>query len=648
MPPPKRLKSLANAAESQKYYWVDANTLPELEASLKKLPDSPGVYQFFDANAQLLYVGKAKNLRNRVKSYFAQGQQHTARIFNMVAQVWRLHTIVTDSEAEAFLLESNLIKTLGPRYNILLRDDKRYPWIGLSAEKYPRLFVTRKPNLKSKARYFGPYPNAGDMYVLLDTIKKYFPLRQRRTPLFKDRPCMNFSIGLCPGPCQDKITPEAYQQTIEQISMLLKGKLGELLTRLEADMQLASQKMAFERAGQLRDAILAINRLAGQQKVISADTRLSQDALGMVTDGHRCAVTILSIRQGKLVRSQSIPYHLAPEAETETRAANNTTLMSQLLSQWETLSVDIPDEILLPQALLDPELLELTEAGLTQKRRETQNLLKKVVISWPQRGEKKGLLSMAEKNARQALANWRQQDAELLSRDPIEALMQLQETLSLSRLPQRMECFDISHFQGSQTVASMVVFEEGRTLKSAYRKFKLRTTEGKPDDFTSMAEAIGRRFAPEKLGQPGWEYPDLLIIDGGKGQLNAALEVIRALPHLKIPPDVISLAKRFEEVYLPGQSHPVVFEPNAPARLLLQEIRDEAHRFAITFHRQLRGKAATASKLDTLMGMGEVRKAKLLDAYKTLSEILQAPPQAIAKTAGVSVEMARQWQLALR
>ncbi|MEB3206165.1 MAG: excinuclease ABC subunit UvrC, partial [Vampirovibrionales bacterium] len=613
----------AYASIHTKDVLVSFDSLPSLEIALKHLADAPGVYQFFDGEGRLLYVGKAKRLKARVRSYFQKGSQLTGRISAMVHQVARLHTIVTDSEAEAFLLESNLIKTHGPKYNILLRDDKRYPWIALSDEPYPRLFVTRNPKklARTKTRFFGPYPNSGDMYTLLATIRKVFPLRQRRRPLFKDRPCMNFFIGLCPGPCQQKITPEGYQHTIDQVVLLLKGKTDDLLEELSVEMQAASEAMAFERAAQLRDTHSAIYHLAGEQKVISPDPTLSQDAVGMATNGHRVAVTILSIRRGKLIRSQSLPYTIVDTIASEAgRAAADSALaqeayselLTQLLGQWEYLSVDLPDELLLPLSVMD---LSLVAEALTARRQRLQPGSRRVSVSVPQRGEKKALIDMATRNAEQSLTLWLQQDAEKLGRDPSEALVQLQEVLDLPDYPRRMECYDISHFQGSHTVASMVVFEEGRAAKDQYRRFKIQIAEGKPDDFANMAEVIRRRFSSK-----AWDAPDLVIIDGGKGQLSAACEALEQVRDLGggPPPAMISLAKRFEEVYVPDQSHPIILPPESPARLLLQQIRDEAHRFAITFHRSLRAKKATLSVLDTLPGLGKARKAKLLERFKTL------------------------------
>ena len=619
---------------------VSFDSLPPLEIALKNLADAPGVYQFFDAEGRLLYVGKAKRLKPRVRSYFQSGNQLTTRISTMVSQVERLHTVVTDSEAEAFLLESNLIKTHGPKYNILLRDDKRYPWIGLSDEPFPRLFVTRNPKklARTKTRFFGPYPNAGDMYTLLATIRKLFPLRQRRRPLFKDRPCMNFFIGLCPGPCQQKITPEAYDHTLDQVILLLKGKTDDLLEQLARDMHAASEAMAFERAGKLRDTLQSIASLVGEQKVISADATLSQDAVGLATDGHRCAVTILSIRRGKLIRSQSLPYTLVQLEDSVLDRDAQGELLAQLLGNWEQLSVDLPDELLLPVPVSDQVLV----ADGLSVRRQSLGISRKVQIAVPQRGEKKALIELATRNAEQSLKLWAQQDSEKMGRDPAEALMQLQDVLNLPDYPRRLECYDISHFQGSQTVASMVVFEDGRPAKDQYRRFKIKIAEGKPDDFASMAEVITRRFTGKN-----WDAPDLVIIDGGKGQLNAACEALQTVPDVSTPPAIISLAKRFEAVYVPGQSHPVILPPDATARLMLQQIRDEAHRFAITFHRSLRAKKATLSVLDDLPGLGKVRKEKLLARFKTLSALKKASPEAVAQACGVSVSTAAVWLSAL-
>jgi excinuclease ABC subunit C len=598
----------------------------DLPAELARLPKQPGIYRMFDRDGDLIYVGKAKNLRNRVRSYFQNRPSgHTPKVRAMVANIARFNYIVTDTEVEALLLEDNLIKQNKPRYNILLRDDKRYPWIGLSGDIYPRLFVTRQPNRGSKAKYFGPYTSSSDMHALLQTIRKHFPLRQRPNPLFKDRPCINYHIGLCPGPCQKLISPEGYRKTVRQIELFLKGKTDELLKLIEREMLEASERMDFEAAAKLRDRYRAVENVNQHQKVVSSDER-SQDVIATACQGLRCTVVVMSIRYGKLISSRAHSLSLAEGMEA---AETEAELYSAFLTRHyrEIAPDDLPEEVLVQYLPADAELLS---EWLSERRG------KKVRILQPEAGEKRELLNLGIKNAQVSLEQALLYDAQQDARDPIRALMELQEILDLPEFPERMECYDISHFQGSQTVASMVVFTGGRPDKAEYRRFKIQCAEGKPDDFASMAEVMRRRV--DHLED--WGEPSLIIIDGGKGQLNAAVESLQKSGVTGIP--IISLAKRYEEIYRPGEPLPVILSHDAVALQLLQQIRDEAHRFAITYHRTLRDQKATRSILDDIPGIGPARKQKLLQHFKTVEAIQQASPQAIAQAIGVSLTVGKQ------
>lgn len=583
-----------------------------LETTLKNLPALPGVYRMYNASGELIYVGKAKVLKNRVRSYFQKNAQHTPKVQSMVAQIAHLDTVITNSEMEALILETNLIKKNLPRYNILARDDKKSPWIGLSDGPFPRLFITRTPDLAKKrnaggTKFFGPYVNVGDMHTVLRLLKKHFPMRQRLKPLFKNRPCMNYFIGTCPGPCQNLVAPEDYQKTVEQVELFLRGRTDELIALLETQMQKASEAMDYEDAAKVRDRLMAIASVSEQQKVLFHDETMSIDVLGITGDDLRCAMTIQSIRHGKLIASQSRDYRIAVNATLQ-------ETYNQLV--WEHYRElppgDMPDQVVLQFMLEDEDLLQM---WLNEQRKSLKKSRTKQVQLWhPEKGDKRALLDIAITNANEALERARHEDAHRLKNDPVKALISLQEILDLPDYPERMECYDISHFQGSETVASMVVFVNGEPDKSQYRRFKIHSAEGEPDDFKSMAEVIKRRFSHRD-----WDDPDLLIIDGGKGQLGAALGSLEKQGVNDQP--IISLAKKFEEVFVPNNPRPVLISRDAPALFLLQQIRDEAHRFAITYHRKLRSKKAHRSALDDIEGIGEKTKALLLTQFKNVREI---------------------------
>jgi excinuclease ABC subunit C len=604
-----------------------------LEQALKNLPNQPGVYRMHDKAGAIIYIGKAKVLKNRVRSYFQINKAGmTARIRRMVKRVVWFDTIVTDTEVEALILESNMIKAYKPHYNILLRDDKRFPWIGFSDEAFPRLFITRQPQKSGRSKFFGPYTNSNDLYTTLKLVRRYFPLRQRRRPLFKDRPCMNYYIGNCLAPCQKKVTPEAYQKLLTQVELLLKGKTDELLDSLRWEMEAASESLNFEHAAKLRDCLKAVQSItASKQKVFSDDPTLNQDILAAAYDDKRCIVSVLSVRKGKLLERRS---HELPLTEDSTVEEAYAAFIPQY---YEMMSgPDLPEELVLQFALPDTDVLEAWLSQLHGKR---------VSLIVPQRGMKKEMLALGQKNAKEALDQATLYDLTKHQNDPTRALLELQEALDLPDFPARMECYDISHVQGTNTVASMVVFTDGKPDKAAYRRFKIRTTkEGTPDDFASMHEVITRRFKHSSGSKDtgskddSWEDPDVVIIDGGKGQLNAALRALGDNGIVDQP--IISLAKKFEEVFLPGQERPVILPRDSRALFLLQQIRDESHRFAITYHRSLRAKAATASELDHVHGLGPKRKQALLTHFGSVDKIKQASLAEVGQALGISTKQA--------
>jgi excinuclease ABC subunit C len=549
--------------------------------------------------------------------------------------VERLNYILTDSEIEALILESNLIKQHKPKYNILLRDDKKFPWIGLSDEPYPRLFITRNPEKRGKTKYFGPYTSSGDLYLTLQQVRKNFPLRQRRKPLFQNRPCMNYFIGTCLGPCQKLVTPAEYAEVVRQVELFLNGKADELLEVIAREMQEASEALNFERAAKLRDRYQAVESVVAKQKMVTDDVSVNQDIIASAADPLRCAITVMSVRRGKLVgsRSHDIPLMLGTTEEE----AYESFLYQYYQDQPPS---ELPDEVILQFEIEDEGILEAwLNQGYPKLRR------KKVKLTVPQGGTKRDLLALGIKNAKEMLEQSKRMDTTRVHRDSTRALIELQEALDLPDFPARMECYDISHVQGAYTVASMVVFVDGRPDKQSYRRFKIRCAEGKPDDFQSMAEVIRRRFS-HGPDEPGWDEPDLVIIDGGKGQLNAAVGALKE--HGIDEQPIISLAKKFEEVYVPGRERPYLLPRDSGALFLLQQIRDEAHRFAITYHRTLRGKAATASALDEIPGIGETRKKKLMAHFGTVERIRAASAEELQQVLGVSAKVSDQLYEALR
>jgi excinuclease ABC subunit C len=613
---------------------ASSNPTFDFQAALSRLPDQPGVYRMYSAprdsgSETLLYVGKAKNLRNRVRSYFQNPAGLAPKVAALMHQVARFDYIVTDSEVEALILEDNLIKQNRPKYNILLRDDKKFPWIGLSAEPYPRLFITREPS--GKGRFFGPYVHSASMYKTLQVIRKHFPLRQRKKPLFKHRPCMNFYIGTCSGPCQQMVTPAEYGEVVKQVELFLKGKADDLVERLEAEMERASEAMNFELAAKLRDRFLAVQDVLEHQKMYYPDVTVSQDIVATAHDARRCAIVVLNIRRGKLIGSR--PHELKLTNQTTPEEAYNAFLTQYYQDEEPE---DLPDEIILHHPVDDEPIFQ---EWLARKRG------KKITLTHPQKGIKRDLLELGIKNAKETMDQAQTQETKSHRNDPTRALLELQEALNLPEFPARMECYDISHFQGSQTVASMVVFTNGIADRKEYRRFKIQIAEGEPNDFASMEEVITRRFNRAIQREPGWEEPDLVIIDGGKGQLSSAVEALEKLG-IKDQP-IISLAKKFEEIFFPGDSRPRLLARDSAALFVLQQIRDEAHRFAITYHRNLRGKKATQSVLDDIPGIGEKRKDNLMKHFGSISKIKAATVEELAKVPGLNASVAQKIYTAL-
>lgn len=555
------------------------------------LPTTPGVYLWRDKYQRIIYVGKAINLRNRVRSYVQQDVNRSVKVTAMVRRAWDVETIQTKTEMEALILEATLIKEHHPKYNIMLRDDKTYPYVKVTVqEEYPRLFMTRRLE-RDGAKYFGPFTDVTAVHHVLRILRSYYPLRTCKS-MKVERPCLQYHMHYCEGPCMNYVTVESYRKYIDDIVALFEGKQVQVIQEITSKMEQASEDLEFELAAKYRDDLLSIQKVQEKQRMVTQ--RGDMDVLGMAIDGPMACIQLFFIRSGRLLGREN--YFVQHEGDSP------ELVMTEFIKQYYGGSTFIPKELLLPMDSVDRELF--SEWFTSMKGQQ-------VDVSVPQRGYKKDLIKMAEENAQNFLAERRRQWQYTIDKSG-GAVKKLAEVLDLPRLPERMECYDISHMQGAETVASMVVFEGGKPAKREYRRFKLKTVQGKPDDFASMAEIMERRYGNEK----DWPMPDLIIIDGGKGQLNAALPVIRAMGVTDVP--VISLAKRIEEVFVEGESESIILEHHTPELQLLQQIRDEAHRFAITYHRRLRGKRNLESVLDHIEGIGPKRRKALYKHFGNL------------------------------
>ncbi len=550
-----------------------------LKQSLKLLPSLPGCYLYYNKDNEIIYVGKAKILKRRVMSYFNKKHHDSVKVQVLVSQIERLEYIITNTEVEALILESHLIKKHKPKYNILLKDDKKYPYFLVTDEDFPRIQVVRKKNMNpEKGRYYGPYTDVRAMYSTLDFLKKIFPLKQCKTPKFKDRPCLYYHIGRCMAPCQNKVSSEEYKSLVNQAELFLSGKQSELLEKLKTQMEKYAAEEQFEKAARLRDSYMDLKKTLEKQQVVYENTKLNEDIISLLSEDGIFAIVILMIREGRLIDKKDFVYEVEEEDKDEFFA----TFFKEY---YNSLTLGYPDKI------VSNELENLGEKALYEEWLEIL-AKKKVKISYGKSAQGKELQSLADKNAKVVLDNAKLKKMSKIRDDFNEIGSYLAEKLHLKNFPHRIECYDISHIQGTNTVASMITFINGQSKKSEYKKFKINTTEGKPDDFLSMKEVLTRRL--KHLGEKNWDKPDLMIIDGGKGQLSSVMEIIEELGVTDI--DVVSLAKKHEEVFLPKQSNPVILPQNSSALFLFQRIRDEAHRFAITYHRTLRSKSMTKKK----------------------------------------------------
>ncbi|MBD2771235.1 excinuclease ABC subunit UvrC [Iningainema tapete] len=613
-----------------------------LENRLKEIPPEPGVYFMRDASDRIMYIGKSRSLRSRVRSYFRDSQRLSERIATMVKQVTDIEFIVTDTEAEALALEANLIKQHQPYFNVLLKDDKKYPYVCITwSEDYPRIFITRKRQIgKEKDKFYGPYTDSRLLREILRLCKRIFPLRQRPQPLFKDRPCLNYDMGRCPGVCQMLTSPEEYRKTVQKVAMVFQGRTQELIDTLNSQMEAAAEALNFESAARIRDQIAGLKSLTADQKVSLPDDTVSRDAIALAANEQHACIQLFQIRAGQLVGRLAF-VAVPPLSSPPSTGGNEGGFMGAILQRvleehYQTAdSVEIPTEILVQHELPDGEILADVLTG--RKGR-------KVSILTPQRSTKAELIEMVERNAQYEL-----QRMEKLGDRNQQAMQDLADILDISDLPHRIEGYDISHIQGSNAVASQVVFIDANPAKQHYRHYKIKNptvTTGHSDDFASLAEVIGRRFRkyaedPQlpRAGNPDW--PDLVMIDGGKGQLSAVVAVLQEMNLLE-ELRVVSLAKRQEEIFLPGESQSLETDAEQPGVQLLRRLRDEAHRFAVTFHRQQRSDKLRRSRLDEIPGLGHHRQKQLLAHFRSVDYIRQATPAQLGEVSGIGPRLAQE------
>lgn len=581
----------------------------EIKDIIQELPVQPGIYQFLDAQGTIIYIGKAKNLKNRVSSYFNKGNNHGARTLLLVKKIRDIRFVVVNSEQDALLLENNLIKKYKPRYNVLLKDDKSYPWITITNEPFPRVFLTRRV-IRDGSEYYGPYTSGKLAHFLIHLIKTLYPLRTckmniepKNVYLNKYKVCLNYHIGNCAGPCVGLISSENYQDYIGQIRNILKGNISTVIRMLETKMKEAADALEFERAHQLKSSIEEMRLYQSKSTIVSTSIK-NLDVFSFLDAGKYAYINYLRIIQGAVNQVHSVELERKLDETPD-------SLLSYAILEIRQLVNSTSREILVP---FMPE-----------------DLLEGMHYSIPQRGEKKQLLELSERNANFFRMDREKRRGDIKKENPkLQILTAIKNELKLPALPHRIECFDNSNIQGTHPVASCVVFIDGKPAKKEYRYFHVKTVVG-PDDFASMEEIVYRRY--HRVLHEGKELPGLIVIDGGKGQLHAALNSLKRLDLAgKVP--IVGLAKRMEEVYYPGDSQPYILGKNSAALKTLMQIRDEAHRFGITFHRKLREKDQIVSELSDIKGIGKQTEVTLLQHFKSVAEIKNAPRETIASVIG--------------
>ena len=602
---------------------VEARALQDkaVEARVRNLPDSPGIYMFEDASRRVLYVGKAISIRKRVRSYTRQ-RLNDPRLLLMLEAADHIDFIVTKDEIEALILEMNLIKRHRPPFNIRLRDDKHYPYLRVTLEEeFPRVVIARQRS-HSGSRYFGPFTRAGAVHETLRLARRFFPQRlcSNRTFEQQSRPCLNHQIKRCPAPCGGKIDPASYRSICDDLMLFLSGRHGDLVKQLEKKMEEAAESLQFERAARIRDQLKALQEVTGDQPVV-AQGGAESDVFAVSRQGDEGCAQVFWIREGKLVGRETF-WLTGVEGKSE------ADMLTALVKQYYAQATIVPPEVIVGSELEDSETIT---AWLRQLRGRKVRLIR------PQRGSRRQLLEVAQENAQFVLES--AYPAEEMRRRRLEgAAARLAGHLGLEEVPYRLECFDVSNFHGTDAVASMVVFEDGKPRKDQYRRYRIRTVRG-ADDYAMLKEAMFRRFRPlTHQGAAGKRRPDLVVVDGGKGQLNAALEIFDQLA-LDFP--VIGLAKREEAIYLPGEPQPLELERDDQALYLLQRLRDEAHRFAVNYHRRLRHRGSLRSQLEDIPGVGPQRRGVLLRHFGSVEAIKASEVEDLAALPGMNYRVAR-------
>lgn len=613
-----------------------------LKPILQGIPNKPGCYLMKDKESRVIYVGKAVNLRSRVRSYFHDAANHSRKTAEMVLKIEDIEWIVVSSELEALILEMNLIKRYRPKYNIRLKDDKRYPYIKiLWKDPFPKVTVTRRV-INDGARYYGPYTSVWAIHRTLDVLRKIFPyLTCDRVITGEDqRACLYDDIKLCLAPCIGRIDTVGYRAMVDDLGRFLQGRTDPIVSRLEQEMEKASEALEYERAGNIRDQLIAIEKVVEGQKVVTQD-KLDTDVIAFARDERDACIQIFFVRRGKLIGTE---YFVLDG----TREAQDQELVEAFVKQFYTEATHIPSRILLP---VEIEEARIIETWLNDRRGGA-----KVYLKVPRRGAKRDLVTLVAENAAETLASLKAKWEADRSKH-VQALSELKEALSLQDPPNRIECYDISNLQGTAAAGSMVVFEQGAPSKKLYRKFTIKNVQGQ-DDFASMEEILGRRFrrwqiANEEAGKPGGKLdksfgllPDLLIVDGGKGQLSRACKILEE-HNLKERVPVVGLAKGHEELHLPDRADPVILPRRSQGLYLVQRIRDEAHRFALRQHRTQRRRGGLASKLDSITGVGPARRKALLKTFGDLEGIRQASLEDLVGISGITLKTAEQIQEAL-
>ena len=612
-----------------------------IKGILYTLPVKPGCYIMKNSAGEVIYVGKAVNLRSRVRSYFQERADYERKVIKLVSQIADLEWIVVGSELEALILEMNLIKKHRPRFNVRLKDDKRYPYIKVHlADPFPKVTVTRQM-VRDGSRYFGPYTSVWAVHQTLDLLRHIFPYLtcDREITGGDPRPCLYYDIKLCSGPCIGAIDQAGYALLISELCAFLDGRTDPIVSRMQADMGRAAEELNFEKAALLRDQLQSIERVVEKQKVITSD-QSNSDVLAIARSDNEACIQVFFIRNGKLMGREYFVMEGTEEIPDD-------RVMGEFIKQFYTEAAVIPDSVLLPN--------EIEEAQIIRQWLNTRRGGEKVELKVPKRGTAHDLVEMATENAVETLQALRTQ-WEADKNKQTQALTEIQQALDLAEPPNRIECYDISNTQGTASVGSMVVFEQGTPSRKHYRHFNIKTVKG-PDDFSSMEEVLTRRFkrwqAAQEKQQVGVKpdpsfamLPDLLIVDGGKGQLGRAVNVLKSFDLSGSVP-VVGLAKQQEELFVPNKEHSVILPGHSQGLYLLQRVRDEAHRFAITAHRKARGKIGTASRLDAIPGIGPRRRRALLEKFGDIEGIRQASLEELVAVPGINEEIARSLQAGL-